>query len=51
MNHGKDIFTVRPGDRIGQLVLNKVEQIEWNVVPELDMTERGAGGFGSTGQQ
>lgn len=51
INHGKDIFTVRPGDRIGQLVLNKVEQIEWNVVPELDMTERGAGGFGSTGQQ
>lgn len=50
INHGKDIFTIKSGDRIGQLVLNKVEQIEWREVPELDTTDRGAGGFGSTGK-
>ena len=51
INHGRDIFTIKTGDRIGQLVLNKVEQIEWRQVSELDTTERGAGGFGSTGKQ
>ncbi len=51
INHGRDIFTMKAGDRIGQLVLNKVEQIEWRQVSELDTTERGAGGFGSTGKQ
>lgn len=50
INHGKDIFTIKPGDRIGQLVLNKVEQIEWMSVSELDSTRRGKGGFGSTGK-
>jgi len=50
INHGKDIFTIKPGDRIGQLVLNKVEQIEWMPVSELDSTRRGKGGFGSTGK-
>lgn len=50
INHGKDIFTIKPGDRIGQLVLNKVEQIEWMPVSELDSTDRGTGGFGSTGK-
>lgn len=41
-------FIVRQGDRIAQAVLAKVEQIEWNEVEELDSTERGLGGFGST---
>jgi dUTP pyrophosphatase len=50
INHGRDIFTIKTGDRIGQLVLNKVEQIEWRQVSELDTTDRGAGGFGSTGK-
>ena len=38
------------GERIGQLVLNKVEQIEWNPVLALADTTRGSGGFGSTGK-
>ena len=50
INHGKHIFTIKTGDRIGQLVLNKVEQIEWNPVSDLDTTDRGTGGFGSTGK-
>lgn len=49
INHGKYPFTVQPGDRICQLVLNKVEKIQWNIVEELDSSERGEGGFGSTG--
>lgn len=49
-NMSKDFYTINPGERIGQLVLNKVEQIEWEVVETLDETERGAGGFGHTGK-
>lgn len=49
-NMSKDSYTITPGERIGQLVLNKVEQIEWEVVETLDETERGAGGFGHTGK-
>jgi dUTP pyrophosphatase len=41
-------FKIQCGDRIAQLVLNKVEQIHWIEVDELDETERGEGGFGST---
>ena len=49
-NMSKDSYTINPWERIGQLVLNKVEQIEWEVVETLDETERGAGGFGHTGK-
>ena len=49
-NMSKDTYTINPDERIGQLVLNKVEQIEWEVVETLDETERGAGGFGHTGK-
>lgn len=49
-NMSKDTYTINPEERIGQLVLNKVEQIEWEVVETLDETERGAGGFGHTGK-
>ncbi|MDR1835333.1 MAG: dUTP diphosphatase [Fusobacteriaceae bacterium] len=48
-NLGKEDFVIEPGERIGQLVLNKVEQIDWEEVTELDGTERGEGGFGHTG--
>lgn len=41
-------FIVNKGDRIAQLILNKVEQINWIAVDELDETERGDGGFGHT---
>ena len=43
-------YTIQPEERIAQLVLNKVEQIEWVEVTELGTTERGAGGYGHTGK-
>lgn len=44
-----DPFTIRPGDRIAQLVVAAVHQVEWKPVWGFDETERGADGFGSTG--
>jgi len=49
-NLSKDTYIVNPEERIGQLVLNKIEQIEWEVVDSLDETDRGIGGFGHTGK-
>ena len=49
INHSDTKFTINDGDRIAQMVIAKVEQIEWENVAELDETERGAGGFGHTG--
>ena len=49
INHGLDDFTVERGDRIAQLVLAPVTLAIWDEVEELDDTERGSGGFGSTG--
>lgn len=43
-------FDVERGDRIAQLVIQRVEQADLVVVDELDATERGAGGFGSSGR-
>lgn len=48
-NHSKTPYTIRPGDRIAQLVVSPVFLPEVEEVPELGETERGAGGFGSTG--
>ena len=48
-NFGKHNFVINPGDRIAQAVLNKIEKIEWDEVSTLDNTDRGEGGFGSTG--
>lgn len=48
INHGCDTFDVHQGDRIAQLVINKIEQVEFEIVDALDDTARGAGGFGST---
>lgn len=42
-------FIVNDGERIAQLVITRCEQAEWIVVENLDETERGAGGYGSTG--
>ena len=50
INLSKDEYVVQPQERIGQLVLNKVSQIEWEVVEKLSESERGSGGFGSTGK-
>lgn len=49
INHGAEPFPIARGDRVAQLVLAPVTQAAWAEVDELDDTERGAGGFGSTG--
>lgn len=51
INLSKDEYTIQPGERLGQLVLNKVEQIQWEVVEDLSKTERGDDGFGHTGKE
>lgn len=50
VNLSNEPFTVNPGERIAQLVIARYEKIEWSEVEVLDETERGAGGFGSTGR-
>ena len=50
INLSDKAYTIKPGERIAQLVLNKVEQIEWVEVEALGTTERGAGGYGHTGK-
>ena len=50
INHGSEPFVVRRGDRIAQLVVAPVSHVEIAAVEELAETERGPGGFGSTGQ-
>lgn len=49
INHGAEPFVIARGDRVAQLVLAPVVQAAWDEVAELDATERGEGGFGSTG--
>lgn len=51
VNLSNDPFTVEPGERIAQLVLAKHEQIEWKLTAQLTETDRGSGGFGSTGKK
>ena len=48
-NRGHDSFTLNPLDRLAQLVVVPVVQVAFNVVDEFEASERGAGGFGSTG--
>lgn len=43
-------FTVMPGERIAQMVVARHERVEWDEVEELGESERGSGGFGSTGK-
>ncbi len=50
-NRGKDVFTIQPMDRIAQLVVVPVVQVALNIVDDFAASERGAGGFGSTGRQ
>ena len=49
-NRGHDSFTLNPMDRLAQLVIVPVLQVGFNVVDEFTESERGAGGFGSTGK-
>jgi len=49
-NRGAETFTVQPGERIAQMVIVPVAQVEFAVVDEFATSERGAGGFGSSGR-
>lgn len=49
VNLSTEPFTINNGDRIAQLVVSKYERVEWVEVDDLDETDRGSGGFGSTG--
>lgn len=50
VNLSNEGFTINNGERIAQLVIAKHEQVSWKEVDVLEETERGAGGFGSTGK-
>ncbi|WP_286954542.1 dUTP diphosphatase, partial [Aminobacterium sp. UBA5277] len=49
INHGESPYHVKPGDRIAQMVLASVAQLEWEEVSNLSLSQRGESGFGSTG--
>ena len=52
VNHDPDEpFTVTRGDRIAQLVVQRVDAVDWAAVESLPETDRGLGGFGSTGRR
>ncbi len=50
-NRGQTTFTIKPGERIAQLVFLPVVQASFNIVTEFETTDRGEGGFGHTGTQ
>lgn len=49
INHGQEKFNISVGDRIAQLIVQKVCRVEWEEVESLDESERGSGGFGHSG--
>jgi dUTP pyrophosphatase len=51
VNLSKEPFTVQPGERIAQMVVARHETVEWEPVETLEESDRGSGGFGSTGKQ
>ena len=51
INHGKEVYNIERAERIAQLVIQKVENVFFEPVDELDATERGIGGFGSSGKK
>jgi dUTP pyrophosphatase len=51
INLSAEMQTIQDGDRIAQMVFQRVEKANWELVQQLDNTERGAGGFGHTGKQ
>ncbi len=52
INHDrKDVFEIKKGEKIAQMVFNKVEYVSFTGVASLDATTRGEGGYGSTGRQ
>lgn len=50
-NRSEKAFVLEPGERLAQYVVVPVQQVQFDVVDEFEATERGAGGFGHTGQQ
>jgi dUTP pyrophosphatase len=50
INHGTEPFTVKPGERVAQMIVARFTRVEWQEVGELEITVRGAGGFGHTGR-
>ena len=50
INHGKEPFTIRRGDRVAQMVIKEVVRADLNLAETLDVTERASGGFGHTGR-
>ncbi|MDA8629108.1 dUTP diphosphatase [Bacteroidia bacterium] len=50
INHGKEDFVVKSGERIAQMVFSKYQRVEWESVNRLSDTERGSGGYGSSGK-
>jgi len=50
INHGREPFTIEPGDRIAQFVVAPVSRIVWQQAESLEESGRGEGGFGSTGR-
>jgi dUTP pyrophosphatase len=51
INLSQEMQVINPGDRIAQMVIQKVEKMVWKPVEELEITTRNAGGFGHTGKQ
>ena len=51
INLSQEEQVINPGDRIAQMVIQKVDKMVWKRVEELEVTERNAGGFGHTGKQ
>lgn len=51
INLSQEPFEIQDGERIAQMVIARYEQVEWNLVEKLDETERGAGGFGHSGER
>lgn len=49
INFGTEDFIIKRGERIAQMVINEIKQIEWEVTDTLEETVRGAGGFGHSG--
>jgi dUTP pyrophosphatase len=50
INHGQEPFVISKGDRIAQMILAKYEVISWEATSQLNTTERGNGGYGSSGK-
>jgi dUTP pyrophosphatase len=50
VNHGDEPFRIAPGDRVAQLLVQRVERAAFTAAPDVEGTARGEGGFGSTGR-